>query len=113
MDLLKRFKIKRQKSSSSPIWLKTCSRCGEAGFRERKCDLSLDFSTFGPSVLVGARSKVVLRGKGYVWAPILWSSENSKRYGCFPTWFILWLRAILMDRDLLRPEWPCSRSQNL
>ena len=79
MDLLKRFKIKRQKSSSSPIWLKTCSRCGEVGFRERKCDFSLHFSAFRPSVLFGVRSKVVLRGKGYAWAPILWSSDNSKR----------------------------------
>ena len=48
-------------------------------FRERKCDFSLDFPAFGPSVLVKARSKVVLRGKGYAWAPILWSSDNSKR----------------------------------
>ena len=47
--------------------------------RERKCDLSLDFPPLGPSVLDGARSKAVLRGEGYVWAPILWSFENSKR----------------------------------
>ena len=79
MKLLKRFKIKRQKSSSSPIGLKTCSKCGETSFRERKCDLSLDFPTFRPSVLFGLRSKVVIRGKGYAWALILWSSDNSKR----------------------------------
>ena len=79
MELLKRFKIKRQKSSSSPIWLKTCSRFGETSFRERKCDFSLDFPAFGPSVLFGPRSKVVLHGKGYAWALILWSSYNSKR----------------------------------
>ena len=47
--------------------------------RERKCDFSLDFPAFGPSVLDGARSKAVLRGEGYAWALILWSSENSKR----------------------------------
>ena len=35
--------------------------------RERNSNFSLDFSVFGPSVLVGPRSKVVLRGKGYVW----------------------------------------------
>ena len=40
--------------------LETCSRCGETGFRERKCDFSLDIPAFGPSVLVEARSKVVL-----------------------------------------------------
>ena len=52
---------------------------GETGFRERKCDFSLDFSAFGPSVLVGPRSKVDLCYKGYAWTPILWSFDNSKR----------------------------------
>ena len=33
-------------------------RGGGTGFRERKCDFSLDFPAFGPSVLVGPRSKV-------------------------------------------------------
>ena len=47
--------------------------------RERKSNFSLDFSVFVPSVLVGLRSKVVLRGKGYVWAPVLWSFDNSGR----------------------------------
>ena len=47
--------------------------------RERKCDFSLDFRPLGPSVLDGARSKVVIRGEGYAWTPIWWSSDNSKR----------------------------------
>ena len=47
--------------------------------REREGDFSLDFLSFGPSVLDGARGKVNLRGGGYAWAPILWSSDNSKR----------------------------------
>ena len=47
--------------------------------RERKCDFSLDFPAFRPSILDGARSKVVQRGEGYAWAPILWSSDNFKR----------------------------------
>ena len=38
--------------------------------RERKCDFSLDFRPFGPSVLDRARSKVILRGEGYAWTPI-------------------------------------------
>ena len=38
--------------------------------RERKCDFSLDFRSFGPSVLDGARTKTVLRGEGYAWTPI-------------------------------------------
>ena len=57
---------------------KTGRRC-EILVLERKSDFSLDFPVFGPSVLVGARSKVVLRGKSYTWAPILWNSDNSKR----------------------------------
>ena len=57
---------------------KTCSE-GWIQILEREGDFSLDFPTFGPSVLVGTRSKVVLRGEGYAWTPILWSSDNSKR----------------------------------
>ena len=48
-------------------------------FRERECDFSLDFPTLGPSVRFGPRNKVVLRGEGYTWTPIWWSSDNSKR----------------------------------
>ena len=70
--------------------------------RERKCAFFLDLRSFGPSVLDGARSKVDLRGEGYVWTPIWWSSENSKRQGSFPTCDILWLRAMFMVRDVLR-----------
>ena len=63
---------------------------------------SLDLRSFGPSVLDGARSKVDLRNEGYAWAPIQWSSDNSKRYGSFPTCDILWLRVMFMVRDILR-----------
>ena len=35
--------------------------------RERESSFSLDFWPFGSSILDGARSKVVLRGEGYVW----------------------------------------------
>ena len=45
-------------------------KVGISDSRERKCDFSLDFSAFGPSVLDGARSKVDLRGEGYAWTPI-------------------------------------------
>ena len=38
--------------------------------RERESTFSLDFRLIGPSVLDGARSKVVLRGEGYAWTPI-------------------------------------------
>ena len=52
---------------------------GVLSFRERRCTFSLDFRSFGPSVLDSARSKVVLRGEGYAWTPIWWSYDNSKR----------------------------------
>ena len=52
---------------------------GFFSFRERESSFSLDFRSFGPSVLDGARSKVVLRGEGYAWTPIWWSSNKSKR----------------------------------
>ena len=54
-------------------------KVGVLDFRERVCDFSLDFSSFGPSVLDEARSKVDLRGEGYTWKPIWWSSDNYKR----------------------------------
>ena len=55
------------------------SELGFSDFRERVCGFFLDFPPFGPSVLDGVRSKVDLRVEGYAWAPILWSSDNSKR----------------------------------
>ena len=66
------------------------------------CAFSIELRPFGPSVLNGARSKVYLRGEGYVWTPIWWSSDNSKRYRSFPTSDILWLRAMFMVRDIQR-----------
>ena len=63
-------------------------KCGGAGkigsggagsiFRERRSSFSLDLLSFGPSIRFGPRSKTVLRGEGYAWTPIWWSSENSK-----------------------------------
>ena len=37
-----------------------------------------------------------------MWAPIWWSSDNSKRYGSFPTCVILLLRVMSMVRNVLR-----------
>ena len=48
-------------------------------FGEKESSLSLNFRPFGPSVLDEARSKINLRGEGYTWTPIWWSSDNSKR----------------------------------
>ena len=52
---------------------------GFSNFRESVCDFSLDFLAFGSSVRFRPRNKVVLRGEGYAWTPIWWSSDNSKR----------------------------------
>ena len=52
---------------------------GVSNSRERSFNFSLDFPAFGPSDRIGLRSKVVLRGKGYAWAPVLGSFDNSKR----------------------------------
>ena len=51
----------------------------ERVFRERKSNFSIDFPMLRPSILVGSRSKIVLRGKGYAWAPVLGSFDNSRR----------------------------------
>ena len=75
-------KMKDEQCSSSPFETKNgqrCSGCWICESRERKCDFSLDFRSFGPTVLHGARSKVALLGEGYAWAPIWWSFDNSKR----------------------------------
>ena len=65
--------------SFSPKNQKTDSEVQILSFRERKCAFSLGFWPLGPSVLDGARSKVILRGKGYACTPIWLSSDNSKR----------------------------------
>ena len=72
-------KEKLQEEAKNGQW------AGVAEFRERKCTFSLDFRPIGPSVLDGARRKVILRGEAYAWTLIWWTSNNSKRYGSFPT----------------------------
>ena len=41
---------------------------------ERESAFFLDFPPFGPSVRFGPRSKAVLRGEGYAWTSLWWSS---------------------------------------
>ena len=52
-------------------------------FRERKSNFSLDFLEFGPSDFIGTRSKVLLRCKGYAWAPISGSFDKLRKVGVF------------------------------
>ena len=88
-EIQKRNKIKRKRAFFS-ILLERAVRGGGGGgggggrgrksnSRERKSNFSIDFPTFGPSIRVGPRSKVVLCGKGYAWAPVLGSFDNSER----------------------------------
>ena len=80
MKLIEKIKIKTKDNFIfSHFFAETCNEWGRTSFRERKCNFSLDFQAFGSSVLVGPRSKVDIRYKGYVWTPILWSFDNSKR----------------------------------
>ena len=59
--------------------LERCSGWIFVIFTERRCAFSLDFRPIGPSIFGRARSKAILCGEGYTWAPIWWSSDNSKR----------------------------------
>ena len=57
--------MKREKNIFSSFWGWNPAVEGKSDFRERESNFSLDFPTFEPSVLVGARGKVALRCKGY------------------------------------------------
>ena len=72
-------KKKREKNISLDFERESGSGGKKISFRERRSNFSLEFLTIGPSVLVGPRSKVVLRCKGYVWASLLGSFDNSGR----------------------------------
>ena len=81
--------MKREKNISSLI-LEAESGRGVGGWgglksnsRERKSNFSLDFQVFGPSDFVEPRSKVVLRCKGYAWAPVLESFDKLRKVGVF------------------------------
>ena len=50
-------------------------------FRERESTFSLGFRLIGSSVFDGARSKVVLRDKGYAWAPVSASFDKIHEVG--------------------------------
>ena len=56
----------------------TCSE-GDFKFYREKLQLISRFPGFWAVDRFGPRSKVVLHGKGYVWAPVLGSFDNSKR----------------------------------
>ena len=72
--------MKREENISLHFGLKSGRGGGGGGNQilERE-NFSLDFPPFAPSVLVGLRSKVVLRCKGYAWAPVLGSFDNFGR----------------------------------
>ena len=82
-------------------------------FRERVSTFTLDFPVIGSSNSGETKGKVDPHCKSYTWVPVLWTCSNSRRYGFSPTLVILWLRAILMVRDVRWPEWSFIRFQNL
>ena len=71
--------MKREKNISSLILEAEFGSGGKSNSRERKSNFSLDFPVFVPSDFIGPRSKVVLGGKGYAWAPVLGSFDNFGR----------------------------------
>ena len=64
---------------SSPNWFWEKKKLEREKERERGSNFSLNFSAIGPSNSGGSRSKVAPHGKGYVWALVLWSFDNSGR----------------------------------
>ena len=67
----------KKKTSPSSFWPGTYSE--GRNLRKRKSNFSVNFPAIQPSNFGGARSKVALRCKGYAWAPVLWSFDNSGR----------------------------------
>ena len=58
-----------------------CSGLGVWVFRERVSDFSLRSRAIGSSDFFGARKKVVLRGEGFEWVPILVSFDKLREVG--------------------------------
>ena len=75
---------------------------GKSIFRERSSNFSLDFPVFGLLILVGPRSKVVLRGKGYPWALVLGSFDEFWKVGVFSYSVIFGFKSLVNDLVDLR-----------
>ena len=82
----------KKKSFILKIVAGMCSGGGKSVFREKSSNFSLDFLASGPLVRIGPRSKVVIRSKGYAWAPF-WGVLTTPGA---PTCFNPFLRALLM-----------------
>ena len=54
-------------------------------FLERESTFSLDFRSIGPSDFFRVRNKVVLRGEGNAWAPVLRIFDKIREVGVYPT----------------------------
>ena len=73
----------KRKENTSLILLDPAVEEEKSDSRERVSNFSLDFPALGSSVLVGPRRKVVLHGKGYVWAPVLGIFAKLWKVGVF------------------------------
>ena len=71
------------KENTSLILMDPAVEKEKSDSRERVSNFSLDFSDFGPSVLVRPRSKVAIRCKGYAWALVLGSFNKLRKVGVF------------------------------
>ena len=60
---------------------KGCNSLGFSYSRERVCAFSLRLRAIRPSEFIGTRRKVVLRGEGNAWAPILRSFDKLREVG--------------------------------
>ena len=58
-----------------------CSSLGFPYSRESVCAFSLRLRAIRPSEFVGTRKKVVLRGEGNAWAPILRRFDKLREVG--------------------------------
>ena len=63
-------------------------------FLERESTVSLDFWLIRSSDLDEARREAALRGKDYMWTPVLGVFDNFHEVGYFPTLFTFSLKAL-------------------
>ena len=72
--------------------------------RERSSTFSLDFPAISPTNSDGARSKVGLRCKGYVWVQVLWSFEKLREVGVFSYSVYFRFESLVNGLGVVRPE---------
>ena len=72
-------------------------------FRVRRCTFSLRFQLIRPLEFFGARRKVVLRGEGNAWAPVLGSFDKLREVGVLSYVSYTLFKCFVDDSVDLRP----------